>query len=99
MRKHKFFYNDPKAWKHIQKLIPPKYQRNVKDDFDWFAEEINKSPNQRKKYYRDVNEQDDKTVIEKFCNLKLKDNLPYFPQDIRLKVKEYLMSIYCKDDK
>ncbi len=96
---HKFFYNDPKAWKHIQKLIPPKYQRNVKDDFDWFAEEINKSPNQRKKYYRDVNEQDDKTVIEKFCNLKLKDNLPYFPQDIRLKVKEYLMSIYCKDDK
>lgn len=96
---HKFFYNDPKAWEHIQKLIPPKYQRNVKDDFDWFAEEINKSPNQRKKYYRDVNEQDDKTVIEKFCNLKLKDNLPYFPQDIRLKVKEYLMSIYCKDDK
>ena len=90
---HKFFYNDPKAWEHIQKLIPPKYQRNVKDDFDWFAEEINKSPNQRKKYYRDVNEQDDKTVIEKFCNLKLKDNLPYFPQDIRLKVKEYLMSI------
>lgn len=96
---HKFFYNDLKAWEHIQKLIPPKYQRNVKDDFDWFAEEINKSPNQRKKYYRDVNEQDNKTVIEKFCNLKLKDNLPYFPQDIRLKVKEYLMSIYCKDDK
>lgn len=96
---HKFFYNDPKAWEHIQKLIPPKYQRNVKDDFDWFAEEINKSPNQRKKYYRDVNEQDDKTVIEKLCNLKLKDNLPYFPQDIRLKVKEYLMSIYYKDDK
>lgn len=96
---HKFFYNDPKAWEHIQKFIPPKYQRNVKDDFDWFAEEINKSPNQRKKYYRDVNEQDDKTVIEKFCNLKLKDNLPYFPQDIRLKVKEYLMSIYYKDDK
>lgn len=96
---HKFFYNDPKAWEHIQKFIPPKYQRNVKDDFDWFAEEINKSPNQRKKYYRDVKEQDDKTVIEKFCNLKLKDNLPYFPQDIRLKVKEYLMSIYCKDDK
>lgn len=96
---HKFFYNDPKAWDHIQKFIPPQYQRNVKDDFDWFAKEINKSPNQRKKYYRDVNEQDDKTVIEKFCNLKLKDNLPYFPQDIRLKVKEYLMSIYRKDDK
>ena len=96
---HKFFYNDPKAWEHIQKLIPPKYQRNVKDDFDWFAEEINKSPNQRKKYYRDVNEQDDKTVIEKFCNLKLNQEPPYFTQDIREQVKKRLMSIYCKDDK
>lgn len=96
---HKFFYNDPEAWKHIQKWIPPKYQRNVKDDFDWFVEQINQSPNQRKKYYRDVDKQDDKTVIEKFCNLKSKDNPPYFPKEIRDKVKKCLMSIYCEDDK
>lgn len=96
---HKFFYNDPEAWKYIQKWIPPKYQRNVKDDFDWFVEQINQSPNQRKKYYRDVDEQDNKTVIEKFCNLKLNQEPPYFTQDLREQVKEHLMSIYCKDDK
>ena len=96
---HKFFYNDPKAWEHIQKWIPPKYQRNVKDDFDWFVEQINQSPNQRKKYYRDVDKQDNKTVIEKFCTLKLNQEPPYFTQDIREQVKKCLMSIYCKDDK
>lgn len=96
---HKFFYNDPKAWEYIKDLIPQEYQQEVQTDFYWFVEEINKSPNQHKKYYCDVNEQDNKTVIEKFCKLKSKDNPPYFPQNIRLKVKEHLMSIYCKDDK
>lgn len=96
---HKFFYNDPRAWEHIKDLIPPNYQRNVKDDFDWFVGQINQSPNQRKKYYRDVDEQDNKTVIEKFCTLKLNQEPPYFTQDIREQVKKCLMSIYCKDDK
>lgn len=96
---HKFFYNDPRAWEYIKDSIPTNYQRNVKDDFDWFVEQINQSPNQRKKYYRDVDKRDNKTVIEKFCNLKSKDNPPYFPKEIRDEVKERLMSIYYKDDK
>ena len=96
---HKFFYNDPRAWEYIKDLIPTNYQRNVKDDFDWFVEQINQSPNQRDKYYRNVDERDNKTVIEKFCKLKSrKDNL-YFTEVTREQVKERLMSIYCKDDK
>ena len=96
---HKFFYNDPRAWGYIKDLIPTNYQRNVKDDFDWFVKQINQSPNQRDKYYRNVNERDNKTVIEKFCKLKSrKDNL-YFTEVTREQVKECLMSIYCKDDK
>lgn len=96
---HKFFYNDPKAWEHIEDLIPTNDKQEAKRQlFDWFVKNF-KLPTNQRKWYNRVDEQDNKTVITKFCTQQSDQKFPYFTQDIREQVKERLMSIYCKDDK
>lgn len=96
---HKFFYNDPEAWKHIENWIPTNDKQEAKRQlFDWFVENF-KLPTNKRKWYRGVNEQDNKTVITKFCNQQSDNKFPYFTKDIREQVRNHLMSIYCKDDK
>lgn len=96
---HKFFYNDPMAWKYIKDLIPTNDKQEAKQQlFDWFVENF-KLPTNKRKWYRGVNEQDNKTVITKFCTQQPNEKFPYFTKDIREQVRKHLMSIYCKDDK
>lgn len=96
---HKFFYNDPKAWENIKDLIPTNDKQEAKQQlFDWFVENF-KLPTNKRKWYRGVNELDNKTVITKFCTQQPNEEFPYFTKDIREQVRKHLMSIYCKDDK
>lgn len=96
---HKFFYNDPMAWKYIKGLIPPNYKQEAKRElFDWFVKDL-KLPTDQRQWYKRVDVQDNTTVITKFCNQQPRGNFPYFTEDIREKVRKCLMSIYCQDDK
>lgn len=96
---HKFFYNDLMAWGHIKDLIPTNDKQEAKQQlFDWFVENF-KLPTNKRKWYRGVDEQDNKTVITKFCTQQPNEEFPYFTKDIREQVREHLMSIYCNDDK
>ena len=96
---HKFFYNDPKAWENIKDLIPTNDKQEAKQQlFDWFVENF-KLPTNKRKWYRGVNELDNKTVSTKFCTQQPNEEFPYFTKDIREQVRKHLMSIYCKDDK
>ena len=96
---HKFFYNDPKAWENIKDLIPTNDKQEAKQQlFDWFVENF-KLPTNKRKWYRGVNELDNKTVITKFCTQQPNEEFPYFTKDIREQVRKHLISIYCKDDK
>ena len=96
---HKFFYNDPRAWEHIEDLIPTNDKQEAKQQlFDWFVKNF-KLPTNQRKWYNGVNEQDNKKVITKFCNQQPREKFPYFTKDIREQVREHLMSIYCEDDK
>lgn len=96
---HKFFYNDPRAWEYIKDLIPTNDKQEAKRQlFDWFVKHF-KLPTNQRKWYNGVDEQDNKMVITKFCTQQSNQEPPYFTEDIRERVKERLMSIYCKDDK
>ena len=96
---HKFFYNDPMAWGHIENLIPTNDKQEAKRQlFDWFVNNF-KLPTNQRKWYNGVDEQDNKMVITKFCTQQPNEEIPYFTKDIRDKVWKRLMSIYCEDDK
>lgn len=90
-----YFYNDPRAWDHIKKELHSKYHDEVKSDFDFFIKEISKPQNDRK-YYKELDEKNNKIVIEKFCNLKSKksdDKSRPTREDIK-RLKDKLFRIY-----
>lgn len=86
------FVSDPDAWDKIKDLIPIEDQSRVYDDYHWFVGEMRKEPRDRK-YYQKINSTDDERVIDAFVNLKKKKE-PY-PM-LRKKIKDRLLSIYCK---
>lgn len=95
---HKLFYNDPKAWEHIRDFIPQNHQNKLKGDFDWFIKQMRK-PKGKSAYYPNIDEQDNETVITKFCTLKQEMKTEYFNNDTREKVKQRLLEIYCNGSK
>ena len=89
------FYEDPEVWDCIKKLIPDKDRDSLYKDFCWFMKRIKEG--EAGKYYKNVDVTDDKQVIIKFCDLKRKQHLPYFPDSLREKIREKLLERYgCK---
>ena len=88
------FVSDSDAWTKIEDLIPEDYRERVYKDYSWFVKEIKKEPN-NSKYYGGIDSKDDKLVIEKFVNLKKNKDKGLSPE-IRKKIKDRLLSIYCK---
>lgn len=88
------FVSDSDAWTKIEDLIPEDYRERVYKDYSWFVKEIKKEPN-NSKYYGCIDSKDDKLVIEKFVNLKKNKDKGLSPE-IRKKIKDRLLSIYCK---
>ena len=96
-----FFYCDKNIWFHIEMLITDeKAKKKIKDDLDWFQNEISSKPIGQRGYYDGIEEKDNKTVIEKFCNLKKGKNdkgqekAPYFTEELRHKIKQKLFELY-----
>lgn len=90
-----YFYLDKNVWYHLEPLIKSKdAKRKIKKDLDWFLSEISR-PNKLRDYYQNLNVQDNKAVIEKFCNLKKGDKTAsYFTEELRECIKTKLMELY-----
>ncbi len=89
------FYEDPEGWDFIGKMVPDKDREKLHKDYDFFIGDMKKGG--EAKYYKDVDATDDKQVIGKFCDLKRKQHLPYFPDSLREKIREKLLERYgCK---
>lgn len=96
-----YFYNDLNVWSHIEPLIPQKKDRDkISKDLTWFQDEFSKPKGSRGYTYDSVDEFDNKIVIEKFCSLKMGKNdkgqerAPYFPEELREKIKSKLKELY-----
>ena len=94
------FYNDKEAWNLIKDLVPDSDQKRLKEDLDWFQYEIQKDKSIRYEHYQNVDENDDRETIARFCKLKMgnkngKPKAPYFPKELREQIKERLMSHYA----
>lgn len=94
------FYNDRSCWDKIKDLVPPANAEKIKGDLKWFQEELQKGKDS--KYYAKVKRESNKDAIAVFCKLKDgtygKENAKYFSQDLRDKIKERLLSLYCSND-
>lgn len=90
-----YFYNDRKAWSYIKKILPQKYHHKIKNDLEWFVKEVG-NPNSTYSSYRNINPYDNKEVITKFCNMKLKesDGINYPTTEEREALKIGLFKIY-----
>lgn len=99
---HMHFAYDKTAWDKIEDLIPLDVQEKIYKDFDWFISEMRKEPYERYRFYRNIDSNDDKRVIESFVSLKSQpDNkgrlrAPYFTPELRQKIRNRLLSLYCK---
>ena len=66
----------------------------------FFQKEFSKPQGSRGYNYNNINEFDNRTVIEKFSTLKMGENkngkpqAPYFTKELRLIIKEKLMELY-----
>jgi len=97
-----YFYRDDNAWYHIEPLIgDKKAKKKIKDDLVWFQKNIFAKPKGQRGYnYDEIDEKDNKIVIEKFCNLKRgkdskgKEKAPYFTEKLRECIKNKLMDLY-----
>ena len=88
-----FFYCDKNAWYHIEQIVSGNNAKNsIKEDLDWFQNDIS-LPNDQRKYYKGLDESNNRLVIEKFYNLKR--NAPYYTEEIRKRIREKLISLYC----
>lgn len=93
------FVFDPKAWDKIKDLVPLGSQKQIKNDFDWFIDTL-KRPQGNRDYYKDVDSNNDKQVIDCFVNMKSKPGkdgkpkAPYFTPELRQIIKKALMSFY-----
>lgn len=86
-----FFYCDEAAWDYIEEIIPDSSKKKIKDDLDWFQDEL-KKPKEQRKFYKDIEETNNKIVIDKFCSLKKETS--YFNSTLRENVKKLLLSLY-----
>lgn len=86
-----FFYCDDAAWDYIEEIIPNSSKKKIKEDLDWFQCEL-KKPKEQRKFYKDIEPTNNKTVIEKFCSLKQATS--YFSSSLRNRVKDLLLSLY-----
>lgn len=96
-----YFYNDRNVWNHIEPLIPGEKDRDkISKDLMWFQDKFSKPKGSRGYTYDSVDEFDNKIVIEKFCSLKMGKNdkgqeqAPYFPKELREKIKSKLKELY-----
>lgn len=95
------FAFDKEAWNKIKDLVPIESREKLFSDYDWFMREMRKRPQDRN-YYQSIDSSDDKRVIESFVTLKAKPNkngrnqAPYFTPEVRSKIRERLLSLYCK---
>lgn len=97
------FTYDKEAWQKFEDLIPDNTRKDLYNDFKWFIEQMRLEPKHRPKYYQNIDEKNNAIVINRFCHLKEKPDkfgrslAPYFTQNLRIKIKERLISIYCND--
>ena len=86
---------DDYAWTIIAQTITNETMREkIRYDWEWFISEIRIEPARNRKYYKDLDNHNNENVIFSFCNLK-KDKANYFPIELRQRIKELLLSIYC----
>ena len=95
-----YFYNDKNCWDKIKDIVPSVNANKIKKDLKWFQEELQKGTDS--KYYARVKRESNRDVIAVFCKLKDgsngKENAKYFPQDLRDKIKQRLLSLYCSNE-
>ncbi len=95
-----YFYNDQNCWDKIKDIVPSVNANKIKKDLKWFQEELQKGTNS--KYYARVKRESNRDAIAIFCKLKDgsfgKEDAKYFPQDLRDKIKQRLLSLYCSND-
>lgn len=87
---HKFFYNDPKAWEHIQKLIPQENSLIEKIHVEWFQNEYRKG---EAGSYKD-SPRDNESTIKHFKNYLLGKSYKQ-----RLNIDEMIKHLRQKYDK
>ncbi|MDY5739751.1 MAG: hypothetical protein SPK45_07395 [Anaerovoracaceae bacterium] len=89
---HKFFYNDPKAWEHIQKLIPQENSliEKIHVDVEWFQNEYRKG---EAGSYKD-SPRDNESTIKHFKNYLLGKSYKQ-----RLNIDEIIKRLRQKYDK
>lgn len=89
---HKFFYNDPKAWEHIQKLIPQENSliEKIHVDVEWFQNEYRKG---EAGSYKD-SPRDNESTIKHFKNYLLGKSYKQ-----RLNIDEMIKHLRQKYDK
>ena len=69
-------------------LIPDSSKAKIREDVEWFVKTIC-NPKEKQKYYSNVDINDTKDIIDRLINLK-KGRAPYFPDELRSKVRDYL---------
>ncbi len=98
-----YFYCDKNVWWHLEPLIDNQTaKREIKKDLNWFQNDIFSKPKGQRGYssYDNIDEKDNKKVIEKFCNLKRGKNAkgeeqaPYFTENLRECIRKKLMYWY-----
>lgn len=87
----KFFYCDDAVWDYIEERIPDSSKKKIKEDLDWFQKELQK-PKSERKFYKDIEPTNNRIAIEKFCSLK--QNFPYFTDNLRKELKDLLFALY-----
>ena len=100
---NRHFAFDERAWSYIESVIPDRETReSLYKDWTWFIGEMRKAPSVRYQYYQNIDNTDDEHVIASFCSLKRgfnkngKEKAPYFTEELRERIKERLLSIYCR---
>ena len=96
--KNKLFYDDSNAWNIIKDLVSEFAKDKLKDDLKWFQEELQK-PKDERKFFKQINVNNNSQTIEQFCHLKEqekngKPQAPYFTKELREQIKQRLLSYY-----
>lgn len=95
VRRNQYIAFDDYAWTIIAQAITNEKMRDkIRGDWEWFIGEIRTEPAEKRKFYSKLDNRNNENVIYSFCNLK-KDKVNYFPSELRLKIRDLLMSIYC----
>lgn len=95
VKRNQYIAFDDYAWTIIAQAITNEKMRDkIRGDWEWFIGEIRTEPAEKRKFYSKLDNRNNENVIYSFCNLK-KDKVNYFPPELRLKIRELLMRIYC----